>query len=67
MKLQWSETAKNNLISIRNFIAGDDEAAAKNWIELLRTKAGNIGHQPFTGRKVPELSRDDIRDYREKL
>lgn len=62
MKLQWSETAKNDLISIRNFIAADDVTAAKNWIDLLRTKARNIVHQPFAGRKVPEVSRDDIRE-----
>ncbi len=66
MKLQWSETAKNDLISIRNFIAGDDVTAAKNWIDLLRAKARNIVHQPFAGRKVPELSRDDIREVIEK-
>jgi len=66
MKLQWSETAKNDLISIRNFIAEDDVAAAKNWIGLLRAKANNIVHQPLAGRKVPELSRDDIREVIER-
>ena len=62
MNLQWSETAKNDLISIRNFIAKDDATTAKNWIALLRTRAGNIVNQPLAGRKVPELSRDDIRE-----
>ena len=66
MKLQWSETAKNDLISIRNFIARDDVTAAKKWVDLLRTKARNIVHQPFAGRKVPELSRDDIREIVER-
>lgn len=66
MKLQWSETAKNDLISIRNFIAEDDVTAAKNWIDLLRAKATNIVQQPLAGRKVPELSRDDIREVIER-
>ena len=66
MKLQWSETAKNDLISIRNFIAMDDVMAVKNWIDLLRAKARDIVHQPFAGRKVPELSRDDIREVIER-
>ncbi|MFZ5770458.1 MAG: type II toxin-antitoxin system RelE/ParE family toxin [Thermodesulfobacteriota bacterium] len=66
MKLQWSETAKNDLISIRNFIAEDDVTAAKNWIGLLRAKASNIVQQPLAGRKVPELSRDDIREVIER-
>ena len=62
MKLQWTETAKNDLISIRRYIAADNAIAAKNWIERLKTKARNIVHSPLAGRKVPELSRDDIRE-----
>lgn len=62
MKLQWSETAKNDLISIRNYIAEDNPTASKNWIERLKTRARNVVHQPLAGRKVPELSRDDIRE-----
>ena len=62
MKLQWSETAKNDLIAIRSYIAVDNVTAAKGWIERLKTKARNIIHSPLAGRKVPELSRDDIRE-----
>ena len=62
MKLQWTETAKNDLIAIRRYIAVDNSTAAKKWIERLKTKARNIVHSPLAGRKVPELSRDDIRE-----
>ncbi len=37
MKLQWTETAKNDLIAIRRYIAVDNALAAKNWIERLKT------------------------------
>lgn len=62
MKLKWSETATRDLISIRRYIAEDNTTAAKNWIARLRTWAGNTVHAPLAGRKVPELSRDDIRE-----
>ena len=62
MKLHWSETAARDLISIRRYIAEDNPTAAKNWIERIRTRAGNIVQAPRSGRKVPELSRDDIRE-----
>lgn len=62
MKLQWSETATRDLISIRRYIAEDNPTAAKNWIDRLRTRAANTVHAPWAGRKVPELSRDDIRE-----
>ncbi|MCB2181072.1 MAG: type II toxin-antitoxin system RelE/ParE family toxin [Desulfobulbaceae bacterium] len=66
MKLQWTETSKNDLIAIRNFIAEDNPTAARKWIDHLREKARNIVHQPLSGRKVPELSRDDIREVVER-
>ncbi len=62
MKLQWTETAKNDLIAIRRYIAVDNAIAAKKWIERLKTKARNIVHSPLVGRKVPELSCKDIRE-----
>lgn len=62
MKLKWSETAARDLISIRRYIAENNPTAAKNWIDRLRAKAGNTVHAPLAGRKVPELSRDDIRE-----
>jgi addiction module RelE/StbE family toxin len=62
MKLQWTETAKNDLLAIRHYIAEDNATAAKNWIERLKTKARSIVHQPLAGRIVPELSRNDLRE-----
>lgn len=66
MKLQWSETAKNDLVAIRNFIAQDNPTAAKNWIDRLTAKARSIVRHPLAGRRVPELCRDDIREVLER-
>lgn len=62
MKLKWSETASRDLLSIRRYIAEDNPTAANSWIVRLRTRARNVVHAPLAGRKVPEFSRDDVRE-----
>jgi toxin ParE1/3/4 len=62
MKLFWTETAKQNLLSIRRYIAADNPTAANRWVERLKERARSSLHSPFAGRKVPEFSRDDIRE-----
>ena len=62
MKLFWTETAKQDLQTIRRYIAADNPTAAKRWIKRLRERARNALHLPLAGRKVPEFSRDDIRE-----
>jgi len=62
MKLLWTETARQDLRAIRRYIAADNPSAAKRWIGRLRERARNALHSPLSGRKVPEFSRDDIRE-----
>ena len=62
MKLFWTETAKQDLKAIRQYIATDNPIAAKQWILRLRERARNALHAPLAGRAVPELSREDIRE-----
>ena len=62
MKLFWTETARQDLLAIRRYIAADNPTAAKQWTERLRERARNALHAPLAGRKVPEFSRDDIRE-----
>jgi toxin ParE1/3/4 len=62
MKLFWTETAKQDLLAIQRYIAVDNPTAAKKWVERLRERARNTVHEPLVGRKVPEFSRDDIRE-----
>jgi toxin ParE1/3/4 len=62
MKLFWTETARQDLLAIRQYIAADSPTAAKRWVERLRERARNALPAPLAGRKVPEISRDDIRE-----
>ena len=62
MKLFWTNTAKQNLREIRRYIAADNPTAATRWIKRLKGRTRNALHAPFSGRMVPEFSRDDIRE-----
>jgi len=57
MKLQWTDRARRDLLQIGQYIARDNPAAARRWIERLRDKA-----RPLAGRVVPELGRDSVRE-----
>jgi plasmid stabilization system protein ParE len=62
MRLFWTDKARQDLQAIRRYIAADNPTAAKRWVGRLRTRARNALHAPHSGRKVPELFRDDIRE-----
>jgi addiction module RelE/StbE family toxin len=62
VKLFWTETAKQDMLSIKRYIAMDNPAAAKRWIETLKKRARKTLHEPLAGRKVPEFSQNDIRE-----
>ena len=62
MKLFWIETARQDLQTIRRYIAADNPTAAKRWVNGLRERTRNTLYSPLAGRKVPEFLRDDIRE-----
>jgi toxin ParE1/3/4 len=62
VKLYWTETAKDDLLEIQRYIAADNPTAAKRWVRRLRRRARDVCHAPYSGRMVPEFSRDDIRE-----
>lgn len=62
MKLFWTETAKEDLRDIKHYISKDNPAAAQQWIDRLRERARNALDTTYSGRKVPELSKYDIRE-----
>lgn len=62
MRLFWTETAKEDLLSIRRYISTDNPTAANRGVERLRLRARNALHAPLSGRMVPEFLREDIRE-----
>lgn len=62
LPVRWTERARVDLIEIGEFIVADSPAAAQRWIEKLLIAGKRIGAAPLAGRRVPELSRDDVRE-----
>lgn len=62
MRLRWTERAASDLIAIGEYIAADNPTAARAWVEKLRQRAVKASNMPRTGRVVPEIARDDVRE-----
>jgi len=64
--LRWTERAVADLEEIGDFIARDKPRAAERWVQELVRVAERAALVPFSGRRVPELARDDIRELRRR-
>ncbi len=60
--LRWTERAAADLIAIGGYIAADDPAAARAWVEKLRQRAAKAAKLSRAGRVVPEIGRADVRE-----
>jgi toxin ParE1/3/4 len=62
MKLRWSHRARRDLVDIGRYIARDKPETARRWVERLRQRAQAAAEMPRSGRRVPEIDRDDVRE-----
>lgn len=62
MKLRWTQQARRDLLEIGRYIARDKPIAARRWVARLRQQAQQAADMPMTGRRVPEIGRDDVRE-----
>jgi toxin ParE1/3/4 len=60
--VRWSTEAERDLCEIGDFIAHDDPVAAARWIERLQERVRRAGHAPWSGRRVAETQREDVRE-----
>ena len=60
--LVWTDRALFDLEEIDAYIAADDPIAAERWVESLLAAAQRAGELPMSGRLVPELGREDVRE-----
>lgn len=63
MKLRWSANARDELVAIAEYISQSSETVARPWIQRLRSQATRATRFPRSGRVVPELARDDVREF----
>lgn len=61
-RLNWTDQAVNDLISIANFIAKDSKRYAKVTILKIRNSAKQLNSFPLSGRVVPEINIIEIRE-----
>jgi toxin ParE1/3/4 len=62
LPLVWTDRALNDLEDIGDYIAADDPVAAERWVGELMRAAEQAASAPLSGRRVPELGRDDVRE-----
>jgi toxin ParE1/3/4 len=59
---RWTDRAVGDLLAIGDYIAADNPAAARSWVERLRKRATDAAAMPRGCRVVPEFGRDDVRE-----
>lgn len=62
LTIRWTDRARNDLIEIGDFIAKDNTEAAARWVDTLITTVERLAVFPLSGRVVPELAKDVIRE-----
>ena len=58
----WSQRARRDLLEIGDFIARDKPEAAERWVGGIVDAIERTALFPTSGRIVPEVDRDDVRD-----
>ena len=59
----WTLRALSDLEAIGDYISRDSASAAERWVAMLTKTAEGSGTAPWAGRRVPELSRDDVHEF----
>jgi plasmid stabilization system protein ParE len=62
-QVEWSPRAVEDLEAIAQYIAADSEAYAASVVKTILTTASNFSRFPFSGRIVPELGDESIREW----
>ena len=62
MKIIWSPLSVDRATEIAKYIAIDNPKAAKSWINELFNRVYKLQSFPRSGRIVPELGEDTIRE-----
>ena len=62
MKVHWTDKAVEQLASIHDYIAQNSPQYALRVIDRLTRRSQQIGNFPLSGRIVPELEDENIRE-----
>jgi addiction module RelE/StbE family toxin len=62
VQLNWTIQAVNDLKCIYDFIARDSKLYARKQIMAIKETSNQLKTQPYSGRVVPEVKHEDIRE-----
>jgi toxin ParE1/3/4 len=62
VKIRWSQRSLRDLREIGAFIRRDNPPAAYRWVHQLQERDHKAATMPKSGRVVPELGLDDVRE-----
>ena len=62
VKLNWTTQAKNDLISIAEYIGQNSKKYARIQIQRIRQRTKQLKEHPNSGREVPELENPRSRE-----
>lgn len=62
MRAVWAPRALERVSEIAEYIAADRPGAARRWVTELFEHVASLRHHPRSGRHVPEVHRDDLRE-----
>ena len=62
MKIIWSPTARTKIIEILEYISEDNPSAALTLIDQFEIKVEKLKLYPESGRLLPEVKNDKIRE-----
>ena len=62
VKLHWTPQAIDDLEAIFEYISHDSRSVAKLFVEKLYYRVDQIRHFPMSGRAVPEIDNETIRE-----
>lgn len=63
----WSQSARNDLLDILEYISTESVTAAQKVFESIRKHSSKLESLPERGRIVPELKAHNITTYRELI
>lgn len=66
MNIQWTETAQRHLDAIYTYIAKDSEFYALRTVDRITARSIQIATFPYSGRQVPELGLEVVREVYER-
>jgi len=61
-RIVWTRPAVDDVREIRDYISRDSPRYGLLVAERLYSAVGRLQHHPLSGREVPELGRDDVRE-----